>query len=225
MGIKSILSLFREDDWTTSLVAMLDEMLEQSSAMFAYTMDVLLAGAPDVDPMGRVFAPDKRINELVRQIRRRVATRLAVGGRRGEVPTALIFMNAVKDAERIGDYVKNIHEVGDLMPARPDRALYVQWLGQRTVLLKDLMLRTRQAFANSDDAGADQVIAETRRLGQECESAIADICGSQLATRDAVCLVLTLRFFKRVSSHLSNIATTIVMPVDLLDFHEEREAR
>jgi len=221
MGFKSIMSLFREDDWTRSLVAMLDEMLEQSAGMFAYTMDVLLDGAPDRDPLGRVFAPDKRINELMRQIRRRVATRLSVGGHRSEVPTAMIFMNAVKDAERIGDYVKNIHEIRDLMPSQPDRDLYRQWLGERTAQIKDLMVRTRQAFDAGDDPAAAQVIAETRRLGQGCEAAIVDICGSDLATRDAVCLVLTLRFFKRVSSHLSNIATTVVMPVDLLDFHEE----
>ena len=37
----------------------------------------------------------------------------------------------------------------------------------------------------------------------------------------AVCLVLALRFYKRIVSHLSNIATTVVMPVDLLDFHDE----
>ena len=44
---------------------------------------------------------------------------------------------------------------------------------------------------------------------------------SDLPTRDAVCLVLVLRFYKRLVAHMSNIATTVVMPVDMIDFYDE----
>jgi phosphate transport system protein len=221
MRFKSIMELFREDDWARSLMGMLDEMLDRSGGMFAYTIGVLVRGEQDVDPRGKVWEPDKQINALMRQIRRRIVSRLSLGGSRGEVPTALILMNAVKDAERIGDYVKNIYDVHELMPAEPDRALYAEWLAGRAELIDDFFARTRRAFADSDDEEAALVIAETRQLGRDCEAAIVGIVEGGLETRDAVCLALALRFFKRIAAHQSNIATTVVMPVDLLDFHDE----
>lgn len=221
MRFKSIMALFREDDWTRDLVETLDEMLSLSADMFGYTMGVLIRGEQDTDPAGKVWKPDKQINTLMRQIRRRVVSRLSLGGNRGEVPTALIFMNAVKDAERIGDYIKNIYDVLALLPAQPDRRLYVEWLEERTRRIDDLFVRTRQAFGDSDDEAAARVIADTRYLGRECEAAIVTLAESDLQTRDAVCLALVLRFFKRIAAHQSNIATTVVMPVDLLDFNYE----
>ena len=94
MDFKSIMSLFREDDWAGELVDRLDEMLELSSRMFSYTMAVVIDGANDADPQAELFERDKRINQLMRKIRRRVVTRLSVGGRRGEIPTALIYTNS-----------------------------------------------------------------------------------------------------------------------------------
>lgn len=223
MGFKSLLSLFREDNWSGSLFKMLDEMLVLSAGMFNYTIGVVVRGDQDTDPDGKVWQPDKQINTLMSQIRRRLVSRLSLGGNRGEVPTALIFMNAVKDAERIGDYVKNIFDVRTMMPAEPDRALYAHWLASRALRLEHLFARTRRAFSTSDDEEAGRIIADTRNLGRECEAAIVEITESALATRDAVCLALLLRFFKRIASHQSNISTTVVMPVDLLDFHDERQ--
>jgi phosphate uptake regulator len=221
MDFKSIMSLFHEDDWAGELVEMLDEMLELSGRMLDFTMSSVINGAAGADAQTDLYGRDKRINELMRKIRRRVVTRLSVGGRRGEVPTALIFMNAVKDAERIGDYVKNLYEIGDLAGDAPDRNLYRTWLGDRAQRIAALIDTTREAFSTSDDELAAGVIADARKLGKECEAAIREITGWAENVRDAVCLVLALRFFKRVVSHLSNIATTVVMPVDLLDFHDE----
>jgi hypothetical protein len=36
--------------------------------------------------------------------------------------------------------------------------------------------------------------------------------------------VLALRFIKRIAAHMANIATTVVMPVDRLDFYDETGA-
>jgi phosphate uptake regulator len=221
MDFKSIMTLFREDDWSDAQMQMLDEMLELASQMFGYTVGVVVHGQADHDPVGELFGRDKRINVLVRQIRRRVVSRLALGGHESEIPTALIFMNAVKDAERIGDYIKNIHEIAELMGDDPDRVLYEEWLGTRADRIDQLIDETRRAFRENDDSAAAEVIAETRRLGKQYEAVIRDVTEQLGDVREAVCLVLALRFYKRIVAHLSNIATTVVMPVDLLDFYDE----
>ncbi|MEZ4389126.1 MAG: PhoU domain-containing protein [Candidatus Krumholzibacteriia bacterium] len=221
MDFKSIMSLFREDDWTRNLVEKLDEMLMLSGAIFDHALGVVLGTVEDVDPKEPVYDRDKRINKLMRKIRRRVVARLSIDKHGAEVPTALIFMNAVKDAERIGDYGKNLYEIAAMQPDTPDADLYQAWLGPRGERISDLMDRTRKAFARSDDTLAARVIADSRQLGRECEEAIREITATVTSVRDAVALVLALRFYKRIVGHLSNIATTVVMPVDMLDFHDE----
>ena len=71
---------------------------------------------------------------------------------------------------------------------------------------------------------AGKVIKKAKAEGRAYEEAIRSLTTSDLATNDAICLVLTLRFFKRLVAHMSNIASTVVMPVDLIDFYDEDEA-
>ena len=55
----------------------------------------------------------------------------------------------------------------------------------------------------------------------ELENKIIELTSSELSSRDIVCLVLICRFYKRIAAHLSNIATSVVMPVDFMDFFDE----
>lgn len=223
MGFGSILEIFKADDWSKKLVGLVSEMLELASDMFAYAVAVIVYAESDDESQAEIYDRDKQINTLEREVRRRVVTRLSIGRHRTEIPTALIFMNVVKDGERIGDYIKNLYEVAEMMPAEPNRELYQEYLVGRSRTIEDLFARTVQAFADSDAEKAADVINRARKLAKQCEEVIREITVSQLETQDAVCLVLILRFYKRVAAHMANIATTVVMPIDMLDFYDERE--
>lgn len=221
MDFKSIMSLFREDDWTAELVERMDQMLHLSGDILAHAVGVVLGTLEDDNPQKEIFKRDKRINKQMIKIRRRIVSRLSMEDSATDVPTALIFMNAVKDAERIGDYGKNIYEIAEMMPEDADLELFRAWLGPRAERLGELVERTRVAFVDSDDSESARIIADTRQVGRECEDAIREVTATITDVRTAVALVLALRFYKRIASHLSNIATTVVMPVDMLDFHDE----
>jgi len=225
MNFRSILDVFRRDDPTSELVDRVVQMLDVAADMFGYVVGVLIHGEPDEDPENAVYAQDRRINQLEREVRRAVVTRLSLGAGGAAVPTALILMNAVKDGERIGDYIKNLYEVAAMMPADPDRTRFLEMLQGRSKSLENLLGLTSLAFASSDDEKASDVIQQTRKLAREAEAGIRQVTGSDLPTRDAVCLVLILRFYKRIAAHMCNIATTVIMPVDLLDFHDEPEVQ
>ncbi len=224
MRFGSLLDLFKQDNWSNNLVEMITEMLELATAMFQHTSGVIVSGDDNADPQRNIYDRDQRINKLERKIRRRVVSRLSVGNETNDVPTALIFMNVVKDAERLGDYIKNLHEITDMMPDQPDLELYRKWLGEPTAIISSLFNDTREGFMASDEALAGQVIKTAKKLGRDLEAQIRDITASDLATRDAVCLVLILRFYKRLVAHMSNIASTVIMPVDLIDFYDEPES-
>jgi phosphate uptake regulator len=223
MRFGSILDLFRKDNWSNELVEMIMEMLDLGSNMFDYTVGVIVQGQSDADPQEKLYDRDIRINQLERTIRRRVVSHLSVRGTRAEVPSALIFMNVVKDAERIGDYIKNLYEVAEMIPEGADRKIYQDHLGAPAAAIAELFTQTREAFASSDEELAGKVIKKAKAEGRKHEDEIRAITTSDLDTPNAVCLVLALRFYKRVAAHMSNIASTVVMPVDLIDFYDEPE--
>ena len=112
MGFGSILDVFKADNWSSEIVARIGKMLAIGHEMYDYASAGLLEGRLEGDPLQRIYERDKKINKIERKIRRRVVERLSLNSTRADIPSALIFMNAVKDGERIGDYVKNLHEVG-----------------------------------------------------------------------------------------------------------------
>lgn len=223
MRFGSILDVFKGDNWTNELVGMISEMIDLGAAMFEYTRGVIVDGGQNGKQQVELYDRDKRINKLERTIRRRVISHLSISDSRADVPSALIFMNVVKDGERIGDYIKNLYEVGGMMPADPDRALYHKYLDGATEQISGMFDKTRRSFAQSDAKLAGEVIQSVKHTGKECEKLIRELVVSDLKTNDAVCLVLVLRFYKRMLAHMGNIATTVVMPVDLIDFYDEPE--
>lgn len=221
MGFGSMLDLFKNDNWSNKLVQRINKMLELGSEMFNYATGILLEGKEDHNPQAMVYDRDKRINKLERKIRRRVVSRLSIVGSEADIPSALIFTNVVKDCERLGDYVKNVYEVEAMLPENPDRELLRKWLGEPTANITDLFGKARQAFAESDEEIAGMVIKQTKLQGKLYEEMIRQITTSDLPTNEAVCLVLVLRFYKRLAAHMGNIASSVVMPVDMIDFYDE----
>ncbi|MCB1183004.1 hypothetical protein KDM41_06185 [bacterium] len=221
MGFGSILDVFKADNWSSEIVARIGKMLAIGHEMYDYASAGLLEGRLEGDPLQRIYERDKKINKIERKIRRRVVERLSLNSTRADIPSALIFMNAVKDGERIGDYVKNLHEVGGMMPAGVDRQLYRDRLGPISAAISQMFTDTRAAFEKSDEALAGKVIKTAKANGREYEKLIREITNSDLATPDAVCIVLMLRFYKRLVAHMGNIASTVVMPVDLIDYYDE----
>lgn len=218
----SIRELFRKDNWSQGTSARVGEMLDLCVSMNTFVYRVLIERMDDGQAQAELYDRDRRVNVLEREVRRSVVTHLALEPNPRDIPTAMIFMNAVKDAERIGDYIKNIYDAAtDLMPETADRSLYKSTLKVFADPMRDLMLETADTFRLSDEARARVVIDKARAQGQALEARIAEIARSDLQTSDAVCLVLVMRFYKRIFSHLSNIATTVCMPVDRMDFFDE----
>ena len=218
----SIRDLFRKDNWSQGTSARVGEMLDICVSMNTFVYRVLIEGMDDAQAQAELYDRDRRVNVLEREVRRSVVTHLALEPDPKDIPSALIFMNAVKDAERIGDYIKNIYDAAtDLMPESPDLSLYKTELKPFADPMRDLMLETAQTFRESDEARARAIIDVARVQGQALEDRIAAISRSGLSVSDAVCLVLVMRFYKRIFGHLSNIASTVIMPVDRMDFFDE----
>ena len=160
--------IFRRDNWSQATTGRVGEMLDLCVAMNRYVYRVLIEGLDHTDAQSELYDRDKRINVLEREVRRSVVTHLALGQGSRDIPSGLIFMNAVKDAERIGDYLKNIYDVArELMPESADLGLYKTRLKPFADPMRDLMIETAAVFGESDEERARAVIDVAHDAGRE----------------------------------------------------------
>ena len=138
-----------------------------------------------------------------------------------DVPISLILMSITKDAERVGDICKNLLEVAEAATTPPGRGSYGDRVRELLAEGEALFEPTVTGIINSDKDTACRAVEGARNLAKKCDAMIDDLMKDKLPTRDAVLLTLLARYLKRVSLHLSNIASSVVMPLHRLDYLDE----
>ena len=173
------------------------------------------------DKTGKTYKIDKKVNLLEREIRKRVVEHLSIQPG-ADVPVSLVLMSVVKDAERIGDYCKNILEVISLLDKPLEKALFETYFNHIDQNILEIFEKTQKAFIESDEKMAKEILYIERGIVKNCDDIVKKLSKSQLTTNEAVCLTLLARYFKRVAAHLANIGSSVILPVSDLDFFDER---
>jgi len=222
--LKSLANFFRGVDWTDAIIEIFDRMLERAETNFRLCADHLIEDASIETIRDQVYATDREINAMEKDIRRRIIVHLAGSPSEHEIPTAFILTSLVKDAERIGDYVKNLYEVHQIHGETGfTRAVYDPYYDGIRSTVKDLFGKVRHAFRKSDREAAHAAISQGRETMRRCEAEIRKIAAGNHTVPEAIALVLTGRYYKRIVAHLVNIATSVVVPADQLDYYDEPE--
>lgn len=195
-------------------------MLTDTERMYRVVTDVLLKKIPPEQIREEVYTTDKRVNQKERDIRRRLVSHLALS--LADAPTCLVIMSVVKDAERIGDYCKNIFEVANFYTIPGSEARYagpLQEIGQQ---IGSLFEKVRKAFTDSDEALAMEVMREEDVLAKKCDMLIKQVLSDTLPTSEAVSTALLSRYFKRVARHMGNVVSSVVAAVEDIDFFPKK---
>ena len=125
-------------------------------------------------------------------------------------------MSIAKDAERIGDYAKNLFDLAANDVELGDER-------ERLVAIKDriskVLVKTRNVYHERDEDGARAQMATCDAIQDECDLRVRELC--KVEGVNAAGAALSYRYFKRITSHALNIATSLVMSVDKLDFYDE----
>ena len=192
------------------------QMLEDGRHIFDASANALVGGTDPEAIREDLFETDKRINETEQQIRRAIVVHGTVHGVRS-FPHLLVIMSVAKDAERIGDYAKNIFDLAVLKPTitPEDMPLLVEVKDQ----ISRMLVRTLHLYLSEDEAASRGFLSECDRVQDNCDAMI----GRSIVKvdRNHAGFVLAARYFKRVASHAANIVTSVVMPLDKLDFFDE----
>lgn len=219
---QQILQLFRGSDPLREILEMFTGMITDSRWMYENVLDTYTGRKTSADLEPELFARDRQINATEREIRRRLVEYLSIT-QNPDVGSCLVLMSVAKDAERIGDYVKNMFDIADHLRTKtethPDMDLEAHQLRSRLLPIFDA---TREAFLTSNRAMAQQTLEAARAVARDGESMVWDIAErGDLSNKAAVFYAVSTRHVKRIASHLSNIATAVVQPVDWLDYADE----
>ncbi len=114
MIINDLLSILRGDEPLKRLGTDFIRMLELVETMFREVNVGLWSGQLTNETVDETFERDVLLNQLERSARKEVINHLVMSKGQGDLPYCFVLINVVKDAERIGDYIKNLVEIRDL---------------------------------------------------------------------------------------------------------------
>ena len=219
----NLLSFWRGKDFLSQVIDDFSKMLDNAENMHTMVAGALLENDQPANLKDTVYQLDKKINRLERSIRRRIVEHLTL---QPTVDTSmcLCLMSVVKDAERIGDYVKNLYEVLGLLEKPIDRSVFDTYFNGMNDNLLTLFKDTKKAFVREDDAKAKATYQLESKLVKECDAILVKLAESELSTNEGVCYTLIARYFKRIAAHLVNISTSVMLPVSQLDYFDEKKA-
>jgi len=217
--LREIIKAFRGHDVLAELVERLGEMLEAGKWMFERASEALMRRTDWGGLAEELYARDRRINELEQGVRERIVTHLSLGNL-PDLSGCLVLMSVVKDAERIGDYGKNIFEIARFYErefTHPEYSVTLEDVRRSVLPLFD---DARAAFGQADRELARATLESASKVRGRCDVVIRQLLTvhEQIAPDEAVAYVLLARFYKRVAAHLSNIATSVVSPVPMIDY-------
>ena len=218
---KDILSLFKGESLCEEAYAEALLMLKTSHGMYRDAV----ASLHETGPMATdVFERDRQINKYERDVRRKIVTHMSVSTK-PDINMGLVLTAIVIDIERIGDYAKNIAELAASLDAAFDGRELADDIDRVEGMIDGIFEDLISALGESDEDRARHVMETHRQAGVILEDGITLLREGKVLSDDsghAATLTLYLRFLKRMSAHLKNVATSVVNPYYRIGYREKR---
>ncbi|MEN8041203.1 MAG: PhoU domain-containing protein [Actinomycetota bacterium] len=193
-------------------------MLRDGNDVFTTATDALFGGGKSKETKKEVRTTDKGINEAQQDVRRSLLIHAAVNG--SDLPLVLQYASIVKDAERIGDYSKNMYDLVKY-GANFEGAADEEELERFRDKVSRLICDASDVFEAKDADAAQRLLGKADAFLDEYDSHVRAAYESSGDTADAVARALYFRFLKRTTAHVMNVLTSLVQPLDRLDYYDE----
>ena len=212
------MKIWSKQTFTSKIVNEFSSMLESSEEMLQYALKVLTHKGKAKNFQRNIYIKDQKINITEKEIRKRILIHLTTSPG-SNLPACLALISITKDAERLGDLVKNIFELNSMFKDFKDgKKLFKKLFDDIGNEVLKLFKEVNTAFKNSDTESALKVVTKARTISKQCEGIITELLDSDYTANQAVVLTLGARYLKRISLHLSNIASSIFLPLPEMDY-------
>ncbi len=195
------------------------QMVKDSYQVYDGAMEALFGGGKSKATKKELRSTDRGINLAEQEVRRMLMLHVSIH-ESVDLPLVLVYMSIVKDVERIGDYAKNIYDLvryGADFSEAPDREELERYRGAVGQLITD----AADVFSQRDTEAAQKLISKADGFLDEYDAHVKATFRFDGAPADAVARALYYRFLKRITAHIMNFLTGLVMPVDRLDYYDE----
>jgi len=221
--IRNLLNLFKKESYCQSAWDLCLEMLNESLGMFT---DAAESFHNEENLNCDIYNRDRVINKFERKVRRDIVTHLAVSNN-PDINSALVLTSIIIDIERIGDYTKNIIELAITHPGRFQGGELSQEIVEIETAVQKMFRDLIPCMENGDVDEARRILGDHQILAGRVEDCLQDlITGKVLATDSgaAVVAALYMRYLKRISAHLKNVASSLVNPYYRIGFREKDQS-
>jgi phosphate uptake regulator len=199
--------------------ATLVRMLRDGRTVYDASMAAVFGGGASKATRREVRGTDHDINEGQRQVRRALLLHVSVSPS-PDLPLVLAYMSVVKDVERVGDYAKSLYDIarwGADFSAAPDRAD----LEHQRDTVGALLDEAAAVFENRDVARAQELVLQADTYLDAYDDQMRESAQSDGVALDAVTRALFSFYLGRITAHVMNLMTSLVLPVDQLDYYDE----
>ncbi len=219
--MKELLYMFRKKSEIDMIFEQTHEILSKELVMFQNVKKTLREtnkSETDID----INKEDKKINKFQMESRRKIFTDLAISGAQ-DLNAGLVLICIITDVERIGDYFKNIVELAKDHPKKlkgGDVEEVVQKIEKRVI---EIFKLTIESFKNRDEDKARESMNLHSKVSKDIDNLLHKLLKNKIGglnSGEAIALTLYLRFLKRITSHLTNIASSVVNPLERIGYSE-----
>lgn len=198
---------------------MLVQMLRDGRAVYDAATDAVFGGGTSKDTKRTVKGTDREINEAQRQVRRALLIHASVTGS-PDLPLAMAYMSVVKDVERVGDYAKSLYDIARY-GADFSRAEDRDELEHYCHAVAGLLDEAAAVFEERNTERAQQLVNKADGFLDEYDGHVKAAARSDGPAFDAVTRALYYFYLERITAHVMNLMTSLVLPVDQLDYYDE----
>ena len=218
-----VMRFFRrpDDSGIDHIEAQVQRMVTDARHTFDLAMNAVTGGSV-ASVADEVRRTDRQINVTEMEIRRELVVHFSVHAG-GDATEMLVFMNMVKDLERIGDYNKNVFDLAEEGVSFAEADDLERILGFRDEISSRIALMG-EILTVRDEERARAYIARSDELRREFDTLVNGLVHSTEPALHAVPRALLYRFLKRITAHSMIVVPAVVMPVARLAYYDEADA-
>ena len=219
-----LISFWRKEDllsqaWDESL-----QMLDLSRNMFNKAVKKSKK-QENLSVLKQLKNRDKEINSFHREVRRKIITHYSLEQSTHDITSLMVMVNMIVDIERIGDYSKNILDLAIYYPEKLNTKHLHPELHEIEQVVKSRFDKTIDAIKTEDIELANKLLKGFKKqVTTASDRIVNNIISGELnldTGSEAAAIALYARYLKRIGSHLKNITTTVINPIDSIGYQSK----
>ncbi|PID27120.1 MAG: hypothetical protein CR982_06625 [Candidatus Cloacimonadota bacterium] len=223
MIFEDLLKLWNKSDLLSQAISDSNEMLSISYNFYNFISEALIdeEAAKKLDKE-IVKKKDYLLNHFEKSIRKKAFEHMSVSEKKDQnLYYGVVLITVSSDIERLGDYCKNLYEVVEIREKltnsnlNKEKDLYLRDI-------KEMFKNTKKAFYETSKEAAEKVVNKHFEIKTNIDKKLLEIAIMD-TKENLVIYALLLRYLKRISSHLRNICTSVINPIDEIGFYMEKE--